>query len=181
MNEKYLNEKMAMEEAQAKEAELNTKLDTEMQAMKEGEDLKGKISILAELRETQKQLDQQYYEVFQRFQEQNKDLIESRENMKKTVGETEQWIRQTALEIYGVTHEKKLAGGIGIKIMTQYNYEEQKAYDWAIEHNMALALDKKAFESIVKIQKPEQMKTNGIDFVEILEKPIATIPKEIKL
>ncbi len=72
------------------------------------------------------------------------------------------------------TKQKKLLGGIGIRVLTKLNYEEGEAMIWA-GLNMPVAikkvLDKKQFESFAK--------TNELDFVKKEEKVSVTFPSEI--
>ena len=72
------------------------------------------------------------------------------------------------------TKQKKLLGGIGIRVLTKLNYEEGEAMIWA-GLNMPVAikkvLDKKQFESFAK--------TNDLDFVKKEEKVSVTFPSEI--
>lgn len=87
--------------------------------------------------------------------------------------EVENALRTSALELYEVTHEKQLYGGIGIAIRKVLEYEETTAMEWAKKTGLALTLDKKAFEKIAKADKPE--------FVEIKEIPSVRIPTDIKI
>ncbi len=72
------------------------------------------------------------------------------------------------------TKQKKLLGGIGIRILSKLNYSEDIARGWA-EENMPIAvrkvLDKKQFETFAK--------ENELDFVKKEEKVSVTFPKEI--
>ncbi len=82
-------------------------------------------------------------------------------------------VRTLALADYAITKEKKLIGGIGIRVIKKLEYEPGKAFNWASEHKLCLSLDKRAFEKLAK--------TEQIDFVKIQEEATATIPTEIKL
>lgn len=74
------------------------------------------------------------------------------------------------------TQNKKLLGGIGIRVGTKLQYEEKDAIVWATE-NMPVAIksiiDKKMFEGFAKGAE--------LDFVEKEENVSVTFPKEIKL
>lgn len=82
-------------------------------------------------------------------------------------------ITKQAEEEYGATSQKKLLGGIGIRIVKILTYQPDEALIWAKKHDMALSLDKKTFESIAK--------TQPIPFVDISEDVKVTFPKEIIL
>ena len=86
--------------------------------------------------------------------------------------ELELSIRNQALIIYEKTGDKKI-GQIGIRIMKDIIYDQEIAFKWAKEHSLCLNLDKKNFEKLAK--------TQDIEFVEIKERPIATIPTKIKI
>lgn len=62
---------------------------------------------------------------------------------------------------------KTVAAGLSVRINTSLNYDAAKALEWAKAHDLALALDKKAFETIAKAQ--------AIDFVETVEIPTAVV------
>ena len=83
----------------------------------------------------------------------------------------EQEIRDHAVEQYNQTGEKKF-GQIGIRVTTKYDYDEEEALTWAMEHSLCLSLDKSSFK--------KQMKVQPLDFVTTEEVPTATIPTEIK-
>ncbi len=83
-------------------------------------------------------------------------------------------LRIDAEEEFKETGNKKLLGGIGIRILTKLNYEEKDAIDWAgtkMPVALKTVLDKKQFETFAK--------TNELDFVNKEEKVSVTFPKEI--
>ena len=108
------------------------------------------------------------------FETLNKALIESIEVKKKTQEELKETLRIEAEEEFKETNQKKLLGGIGIRILSKLIYSESDAMNWANE-NMPVALktvlDKKQFETFAK--------SSDLDFVEKEEKTSVTFPKEI--
>ena len=64
-----------------------------------------------------------------------------------------------------------------IRIMSQLEYDNGKAFSWAKEHNLALntTLNKKAFEKFVKAEPTK------FEFVTLVETPSATIPTKIEI
>ncbi len=84
-------------------------------------------------------------------------------------------ITNKAIQEYTETGEKKLIGGLGIRITNKLNYNKVDAIDWALD-NMKVAvyteLDKKQFENYAKC--------NELEFVKKIENIGVTFPKEFK-
>lgn len=110
------------------------------------------------------------------FETENKALIESIDQYENSCSEVKDWIRNEATQEFKDTGEKKLLGGVGIRVSTKLDYIEDEAMSWAKLH-MSVAvkeiLDKKQFEAFAK--------TNDLDFVKKEEQVSVTFPKEIKL
>jgi hypothetical protein len=91
--------------------------------------------------------------------------------------EKEQKIKEkieiSAKEEFKETKKKKLLGGIGIRESKKYKYDKDKAFNWAKEHSLCLQLDNKAFNSLIK--------TQDLDFVKTVPSISVTYPSEIKL
>ena len=81
-------------------------------------------------------------------------------------------LRILTLEAFKETGNKQPAIGVGIREPTVLSYDSHKAKEWAVKHEMALSLDKKAFEAIAK--------TSNLPFVTITNPPQATIATELK-
>jgi len=75
------------------------------------------------------------------------------------------------LETYQATGNKKLDGGLGIRVSSVLEYDQAKALEFAKEKNMFLQLDSKAFEKVAG--------SLGLDFVTTKDKITVTYPKEI--
>ncbi len=122
---------------------------------------------LENLRET-------YQKEFDFFTTKNAALIASIEVVSSKQEEIKEVVRIEAIEEFEKTGQKKLLGGIGIRILSKLNYSESEAMTWADE-NMPIAikrvLDKKQFETFAK--------STELDFVEKEEKTSVTFPKEI--
>jgi len=84
------------------------------------------------------------------FMEQNAELQQAINKVEEEMAVLKIQITADAVEIYHKTHEKKLYGGIGIREMLRLVYQDSTALEWAKEHDMALELDTKAFEKIVR-------------------------------
>ncbi|MCP3684421.1 MAG: hypothetical protein GY861_17215 [bacterium] len=124
----------------------------------------GKRVVLAGLKEKKAKL-------MEKFQEDNKPLFEEIAKTQEALEEVEMKVKELALAEYKETGEKKLHGGIGIRIMQKLDYEEEKAFEWAKAHKICLKLDAKTFEKLAKVE--------DIDFVKKFEVPSATIPTKL--
>lgn len=107
------------------------------------------------------------------FQIANEGLLYKIESLGITTTECENEIRDAAIVLFKKNGEKKLEGGVGIRVMKLLEYDDEKAFSWANEHSLALALDKRAFEKIAK--------ADDIDFVSITDFISATIPRELNV
>ena len=108
-----------------------------------------------------------------RFAEKHKNMIHSMDVTNEAIGKLEESIKTKALKQYEQDGKKKLAFGVGIRVMTDPFYDSDAGLAWAKETGLCLKLDVTAFKKIAKVQE--------LNFVELKERPIATIPSEIKL
>ena len=88
----------------------------------------------------------------------------------------ESLLRDFTIEAYNLTGNKQPVPGVGIRETTKLEYDPKVALNWGIEHHgIALKLDTKAFETVVKA-------TPGIvDFVTTTIVIQATIAKELEV
>ncbi len=107
------------------------------------------------------------------FEEDNKILIEEIERFSNIQVNFKDQIKIEAMEEFQETGNKKLFGGIGIRVGVCLNYDRGMALAWAKEHLLCLNLDVKSFDKIAK--------TQDMDFVKKEETITVTFPKEIKL
>lgn len=107
------------------------------------------------------------------FNATNEELLSKIDKISNDMFDCEESIRTQALVEFKNTGEKKLDGGVGIRVLKKLDYDTSEAFSWAKNHSLALSLDKKAFEKIAK--------ADNIDFVKITEESTATIPTIIKL
>lgn len=89
----------------------------------------------------------------------------------QALSEAESALRAAAVAAYQETGSKAQAKGVGIRVLTKLAYHPDDALRWAKEHDMALALDKAAFEKIAKAAPP--------DFVRTVESVQATIATDL--
>ena len=135
------------------------------------EELKGQIKIVAELREKVREIKEQKAESFIAWEKANSELLESIESNTAALSGHEELLRQMVLETYSENGEKNPAPGVGIREYKKINYEPAVAFDWAVNHKMALKLDVSAFEKIAK--------ASPLEFVTITTVPQATIAADL--
>jgi len=124
----------------------------------------------ASIKEQQQELEERLAPTRQKI----KDLQNDLDELKNVISaEAEAEYRQTS--------EKKLLGGIGIRVGSRLEYDIKTAMEWARTHSPILiqeVLDSKAFE---KLAKDHLDSDKGLDFVSVDETITVTFPKEIKL
>ena len=111
-------------------------------------------------------------EAYERWAEENDHLFVLEKNTKETCQEAETKLRELAVETYLKTLDKAVAPGVGIRVLSKLNYDSKAAFNWAIEHKLALKLDEKKFADYAK--------DGTMDFVIITEEPQATIATELE-
>ena len=124
---------------------------------------------LREKRETAKNILQMATEEFKTTYAKEISAIEE---LGQEITDSEDLVRARGLRIYNETQNKTIGHGVKARILKKTYYEQEKAFTWAKEHQMALKLDVKVFEKLAK--------ADNIDFVEIIDKVQITIPKEIE-
>ena len=80
------------------------------------------------------------------FARANKTLIEDLKEASDQANTAKEQVVACAEALYKETGNKKLPGGIGIRIPKVLKYELDKALEWCSSKGMFLSLDKKAFE-----------------------------------
>lgn len=111
-------------------------------------------------------------EASQKWEADNKLLLEGISAVLITLTEAEEGLRLAALAEYKATGNKRPAPGVEIKLFQELKYELSLALAWAVEHSMALSLDRKAFEGICKATE--------ISFVEKVETPKVTLATDLE-
>ena len=92
------------------------------------------------------------------------------------VEKEETMLRELTLEAYKLTGNKQPVPGVGIRETTKLEYDPKVALNWGIEHHgIALKLDTKAFETVVKATP------SIVDFVTSRTEVTATIAKELEV
>ncbi len=135
--------------------------------------MKDEINLLAELLVDEQKLKEELKEKQLEFEESIKEFVEKHNKLKEKITVSKKTISSEATEEFKKTGEKKFYGGIGIRVMTKLNYKEDDAFGWAMQHDLCLKLDSRAFEKLAKSQ--------NLGFVKKEEKVTVTFPSEIKI
>ncbi len=105
------------------------------------------------------------------FDDDNQVLIGHIQDLQERIAGQKDTLREVAEVEYKETMNKQLLGGLGVRVSYPIEYNEEKAFEWAKEHNLCIQLDRKAFEHIAKAQP--------LGFVTKQEKVTITFPKSI--
>lgn len=132
-----------------------------------------KVERLAELTARQAETEALIKDLMADFELSIKAKLEQKKVTAEEINEIKAQISSEALDDFERTGEKKMLGGIGIRISSGIQYDEKKAFEFAKEKDMFLTLDKKAFDKAAD--------GLGLDFVQSVEKKTVTFPKVIKL
>ena len=105
-------------------------------------------------------LDEKIAMLIKSFEASNAELIQTVAEAKESFDLYDGEIRSLAIEHFKETGEKTIGFGISVRVNTAYEYDEQKAVDYAISHNMPhlLKVDGTKFKKFASI--------TPIDFVE---------------
>lgn len=82
------------------------------------------------------------------FDEANAKLIGLVSQAASAVQTEERVLRELTLQRYEQTGDKRPSPGVGIRIVKKVDYDPATALSWAKANDLALVLDKKAFEKI---------------------------------
>ena len=118
-------------------------------------------------------LKQEITKLRDKFMDDNRDIIEKRRNLDFDLTNRKYQFSELARKEYEDTGNKKLIGGIGIRVCKILNYEPEIAFEWAKKHSLCLQLNKTKIETIAK--------AGDISFVEKSESVAVTFPKEINV
>jgi len=129
------------------------------------------IKLVAEAREKSKRAYIDKLAALEVWEMENKALLEGAQEAHSQVAEAEAKLRELTLKAYQETGNKAPAPGVGIREVTKLEYDPKNALMWAVEHRLALQLNKTAFEKIAKTDTPE--------FVTVSTEPQATIATDL--
>jgi len=135
-------------------------------------ELEAQVKVVANARQYAQILKESKAEAVTRWEKENAGFLEKVKQSTYTVDIEEDELRQLTIKAYEETGNKAPVPGVGIREVTKLDYEQPEALHWAIEHTMALSLDKKAFEKIVK--------ASPLPFVTITHPVEATIAQNLE-
>ena len=133
--------------------------------------LKEQVQVVAEARERARKAEETKALIQVAFERQNRAILQETVDTANQVREAEAKLRELTLAVYAETGDKAPALGVGIREVTKFLYDIRVAFDWAVEHKMALRLDMSAFEKIAKVSAPS--------FVRVYQEPQATIAQDL--
>ena len=124
--------------------------DSELSSAAATDPLRGQAILVRDLRQTVAGLRDELSQRRQQWEEQNASLIAQARGAEQELAEQESRLREMGLERFRETGDKKPGPGVEVKMFVEPRYDSAAALEWATEHRIALALDKKAFESMAK-------------------------------
>ena len=139
------------------------------------EQLQEQIKVVAEARHKASTLKDVKHLAYEEFEKLNVELLDSVDVATEEVGLEEAKLRELTLEVYAETGNKAPALGVGIREVTKLDYDVTKAFEWALEHRIALQLNKSAFDKLAKTA-PETRPS----FVMVTTEPQATIAMNLE-
>mgnify|MGYP000048722642 CR=1 FL=1 len=85
--------------------------------------------------------------LFEQWKQDNAELWDEHDVAVDYAGKAETTLRETIKAAYAADPTKKaVAPGLSVRITKKPVYDAEQAFQWALKHQLALALDKKAFE-----------------------------------
>jgi len=135
--------------------------------------MKDEIIRLNELRLQQAELNNRKKYAYEQYLSENEELFSKIQEKDYDIAELTENIKLMALNKFKETGEKKLDFGVGIQVRKVLEYDDKEALKWAKDHGLALSLNKTAFKKFAN--------ADPMDFVNIKENVIATLPAKFKL
>ena len=107
------------------------------------------------------------------WEQQNSEMLATVSSTAAVVEIQEEILRELTLKAYNETGNKSPAVGVGIREVTKLTYDSKVAFEWGVDHKMAIKLDTSAFEKIAK--------ASSLPFVQIHQEPQATIAGKLEI
>ena len=130
-----------------------------------------KVRKLHELRQIQANYAEALQQSHQVWKDENAGLIANKNELDTDIVKLTAELKAARVDLYDGEDKSKMFG-VGIREETVLYYIHQDAYNWAVEHKLALKLDTKVFEKLAKTGPP-------IDFVTVEKQPQATIATDL--
>ncbi len=131
------------------------------------------LCLLAEARHAAIQAKQHCADEYAAWKAEHQPIFDTADDADALVDELEETVRNLAVDLYRQTGSKRLPGGVGIRETRKFQYDPESALAWATSKGIALQLDKREFESIMKATSHRPA------WVEEVVTPVATIPMKI--
>src|SRR3990167_3587102 len=125
-------------------------------------ELKEQIGKIAQLRKDSAFFKGLKAKSFTEWNDKNRELLDKITELESSLVNSENTLRSQAVDEFKFgdnAGDKNPTPGLEIKLFQEIRYDPKEAFDWAKTHDLALALDVKAFEKIAK--------TSQLDFVEM--------------
>jgi len=138
-------------------------------------EIKKQLQVVASIRNELNTVDTEYKKLLSEFEKTHEDKISRITDIKDILNSAEDELRVIATKEYSQNTEKnkKLYGGVEIRVVKTMTYSNDTAFTWAEKHGIALKLDDKIFKKIARV-----LDLNFVwDEIDIT----ATIPKNIKI
>jgi hypothetical protein len=130
------------------------------------------IKAVAQIRQGIKKLREEANKVYAEWEQQHNVLLSNLALSGQQLAEEESLLRELTIKAYRETGSKSPAPGVGIREMTKLEYDAKEAFNWAIDHKIALSLDKRSFETFAK--------ATPLAFVDVYQEVQATIATDLE-
>ncbi len=130
------------------------------------------VRYVASLRKESESLKSKFQEEKVLWEMSIQDLLDSMQSTTKNLQDAEDQLRYMRMDIYKGTGDKKPIYGTSIRIMSELEYQDELALEWAIEHNVCLKLDEREFRKVAKAMP--------LSFVKTVEHPQVTIASDLE-
>ena len=133
---------------------------------------------LAILRQTKREIDEEYRLEIEAFEAEHAKLMEARQSAKEEVASLEQEIKARAIERFMHDGQKRGKEPVSIRVKRQISYREDEAISWAEEnapYMVSRAIDVKAFKRVM-LDVPDDQRPAGVQIVDV---PQAIIKRDL--
>ena len=134
------------------------------------DNIKTLIRDLAETEENLGEKEEKYKEEKKAFEDRTESVKKEIDRLRDKKEDLRAEVADKTAEEFKTSGRKKFPGGIKVQERRKLEYDRDKAFEWAKDHDMCLKLDTKAFEKTAESVKP--------DFVEIKTEPKTTFPSK---
>lgn len=115
-------------------------------------------------------------ELYDTWLAQNAPLLVSIADATERLANQEASVREAATAAFKADGNRRPFPGVEVKVFPTLVYEERDAFQWALEHQIALTLDKRVFEGIAAGPAGQ---SQSMGFVGQYEEPRAQIARDL--